>query len=196
MCAPNSMQASDVVRSRSTLCVCTFPIQCTVTIWSGSSLNNKHLSCIHSIHFYISVWHFRTPKMKKRCRHSFSFGNMFTSWVSQAMKDLIWTQFLFANLLLKVLVWMLPEYHSFIAEGYWGRRRCSCLDKMAGWLAGRLAAILLCFAERHCTNTPARENRACSFQLPLPAYRASFTSASWKWYHPAAAGSPSCFFFI
>lgn len=70
--------------------------------------------------------------MKKRCRHSFSFGNMFTSWVSQAMKDLIWTQFLFANLLLKVLVWMLPEYHSFIAEGYWGRRWCSCLDKMAG----------------------------------------------------------------
>lgn len=48
------------------------------------------------------------------------------------MKDLIWTQFLFANLLLKVLVWMLPEYHSFIAEGYSGRRWCSCLDKMAG----------------------------------------------------------------
>lgn len=57
---------------------------------------------------------------------------MFTSRVSEAMKELIWTQFLFSDLLLKVSVCMLPEYHSFIAEGDWGRRWCSCLDKMAG----------------------------------------------------------------
>lgn len=65
-------------------------------------------------------------------------------------------------------------------------------------MAGCLAAILPCFAEQHCTNTPspARKNRACWFQLPpcarLPAYQASSTSLlsfffpclSLKWYHP------------
>lgn len=65
-----------------------------------------------------------------------------------------------------------------------GRKWCSCLDKLVGWLAGCLASVALCFAEQHSTNTPstARENRACWSQLPpfpsscLPSFFISLLS--------------------